>query len=1253
MSQKRYILGMNFVKQLNIRLGFLVFVSLMLVSLLAGCGAPPHPRLEEPIEKEEVPIEVSLEPVRRTKKLKEIEGGIQLVERHPEGPVEQPPQPTFIYDRNGKLLAELFIEERHMWIGLDQMSTHLIYATRSALEHAASAVGLKYDKRLLTIQLARLIRDGSESATLYVKQDEINERIIDQLVEAYSESELLALYINMLRYGPNAYGPEMAARTYFDKSAEDLTLAEATFLTALLSGQKRLSPITDFAEAKQRRGLLIEALVQKELVTEDQAREANRLLMPLQEVLQEEKEVVAPRFVQYVLDYVDEQLGPGQTIRSGWHIYTTLDLEMQKQARRLMDEKLDNLQARRRTIDSALVALKPDTAEILVMVDSMDDQQGIELRVSSQTEEEFKDVDSINQVLVGREPGGVIIPLVYAAAIEENLISPATVLWDVPARFAWNEAEWYIPFSSNLEFRGPMSARTALREGAVVPAAKLIDQLGVESLRNTTTELGISELLDEDTVVAVNLPIRGGQASLLELTGAYGALANSGIYKRTSPVRRIADARGESVKLQKPDDEEEPNGVSPETAFLVTDMLMRPLNPDLVAATPEGTELSPLAKRTAVYMDGVSSDHLNFWTAGYTPHMAVGIWLGETINHTKVNSANATYTSEIWREFVQNTLGDPDRRRIFGLRSDDEDIWSFEQPEGVENIPECPPYVECRPGSEYFSAAWLEKMGRQGPLGDSAVRVVSNEGFIDWQGYQMRSGFCHEGDGPKEILIRLPDIPELQGPKSHLPVPPIFQPSLPQEHLEILKWTMGYDRPVDFGPCSRIDRFVYSAMRAEWEIQRDDRPVIVEQAGSLTGYNPSRPVGQWPIASAYPSVYAPPPSVLPSPYRFWEIKDSVPEIPQEVLDSIEETTGITFEIRDIITGTEAAGTASITQTAENLVVALPTLSRSQRIPPTNTPVSASSPTPPPSGGAFAEVMRRRGTPTPLPESGVPRPPGSIRPFAVATPTAIPTNTPEPTPTLQPTVEAAPIDSEPIDAEPVDGALAEAVPSDGAAVVEAIGTPVADGTAPEAIAEVIVFTLTPTVEGDEVATPEPTVEEEGTPTPTRVSVEVTIAAMTPTPTGTLTPEALVSSEEERAVQDEATEEEDAELDETAEGSTVPALTEENYSVADQYPYSSCSGEQVVGTVIDASTNPLPGVLLKYVDQWGNELSVITGGSFSDYGLFTFDIPVETSHQIYITIVNDGGNPVSNTAVIDHKQADNVGYLCHYLVFRRID
>ena len=1256
---------MNFVKQLNIRLIFLaLIVPLSLISLLSGCGAPPHPRMEEPIEEVVEPItNFSLERS-RPKKLEEIAGGIQLIERHPEGPIEQPPQPTFIYDRKGKLLAELFIGERHVWIGLDQMSPYLIYSTQSALEHAAAAVGLKLDKRLLTTQLARLIRGNSENSTFYVLQDEINQKVIDELEESYTESELWALYINLLRYAPNAYGPEMAAQIYFSKSAADLTLGEATFLTGLLAGRTPLDPVLDFAETIQRRGLLIEALVQKEFVTEDEAREVNRRLMPLQENIAEIKETLAPQFVQYVLDMIDEQLEPGRTIRTGWHIYTTLDLEMQLLGERIMTSKLANLQARRNTIDSSLLVMQPRTAEILVMIDSIyRDQSSIELKSASRTEEEFQDVDSDNQVLAPHQPGSVIIPLIYAAAIEENLISPATVLWDLPARFAWDDTQWYIPFSSDLEFQGAMSARSALIEGALVPAVKLIDRMGVDQLRHTTEQLGMSQLIDEDITVAVNLPLRGGQASLLELTGAYNTLANGGEYKVASPVRRILDARGEPVRLPKSEDEL-PEGVSPQTAFLVTDMLMRPLNPDLVAATPSDVELSPLAKRSAVYVEGVSSDHLNYWTTGYTPHMAVGIWLGETVNHTKVNTANSSYTTQVWREFVQETLSDPDLRRTLQLNSDDEDIWSFEPPEGVENLPECPPYVQCRSGSEYFSTAWLEKMEMNGgPLGDSVVRATSKEAFIDWQGYKQLAGFCQDGGeggrGVMQMFLSLPELPRPQGPKAHLPVPPIFQPTLPQEHLEILKWSMGYSRPVDFGSCSRLERFVYSAMRTEWEIQRDDRPVIVEQAGSEDGFNPSRPAGQWPLPSAYPSVYAPPPSVLPSPYRLWQIRATEPaDVPKEVLDSITESTGISFETTQIVTDTVITGTI---ETIENIVVAIPTPSISQEIPATNTPVSAATPvvTPTDSRGAFSIAMSQRGTPTPLPESGIPRPPGSIRPFNLATPTPIPINTPSPTPASAE------------DGVPVDGDVAG---EDATPVVDGTPTPpsgdLVEGVPTDEVPlEVIVFTLTPTQEG-QIVTAEPT-PEDGTLTPTRIPIEVTIPPVTPTPTGTLTPEAIVGAEdtEEGSLDgadgadgaDVADVADDGGTDPQPEGDVVVDTADvgdggtfkENYLVADQYPYSSCAGEQVVGVVIDANTNPLPGVRLNYVDQWGNELSEVTGGGFSDYGLFDFSISVETGHQIYITIVNDAGNPVSNTAVIDHQQAENVGYLCHYLVFRRIN
>ncbi len=439
------------------------------------------------------------------------------------GPLPRVFQTTFLYDRNGRLIAELIGEGRREWVSLDQISPHLINAT-IATEDAtfftnpgidpvriAGAVLQNVEQgeivsgaSTITMQLARNLFIGSEERYDQTFDRKIAEAgLARELTRTYAKEEILELYLNLLNYGHLAYGPQAAARTYFGKSAADLNLAEATLIAGIPQSPARFDLFVDPEAVKERQRTVLSLMVRHGFLTLDEANAAFATGVELGGS-PEINSPRAPHFVDYVVLELDELLGQGFVRRAGLHIYTTLDLALQERAQQIVSRQVAALQPRFDMNNGALIALKPGTAEILAMVGSVDYKN--------------KEIDGqVNVAVSPRQPGSAIKPLLYATAFNDNLISPATVIWDTPITYTISSIEQYSPVNYDREFHGPVTARTALANSYNVPAIKLLDAVGVERMLESARKMGVESLHRGTDWYGLSLTLGGGEVKLLDL----------------------------------------------------------------------------------------------------------------------------------------------------------------------------------------------------------------------------------------------------------------------------------------------------------------------------------------------------------------------------------------------------------------------------------------------------------------------------------------------------------------------------------------------------------------------------------------------------------------------------------------------------------------------------------------------------------------------------------------------------------------
>ncbi|MEZ4682586.1 MAG: transglycosylase domain-containing protein [Caldilineaceae bacterium] len=386
-------------------------------------------------------------------------------EKYQPGPLPRLFQTTYIYDRNDVQLAELFGEGRRTWVALNRISPHLVDAT-VATEDASFYDNIGIDPMRIAVaawqnhQGGRII-SGASTITMQLARNlflgpedrynpDMDRKLLEvglaqELTTRYTKAEILEMYLNLLNYGNLAYGPEAAAQTYFGKAAEDLDLAEATILAGIPQAPGVLNPYRNFEKVKARQRIVLNLMVKRGLLSESRADWVYRQPVKLRRDISPAP-MVAPHFVQYVIESIDSRLGKGYTHRSGFNLFTTLDLRMQELAEKTIREQIAQLKEKHDLGNAALVAMRPGTGEIMAFVGSAD----------------FYDesIDGqVNMALSPRQPGSSFKPLLFATALSDNLISPATVLWDVPITYDLGANQLYTPTNYDERFHGLVTAQ--------------------------------------------------------------------------------------------------------------------------------------------------------------------------------------------------------------------------------------------------------------------------------------------------------------------------------------------------------------------------------------------------------------------------------------------------------------------------------------------------------------------------------------------------------------------------------------------------------------------------------------------------------------------------------------------------------------------------------------------------------------------------------------------------------------------------
>jgi penicillin-binding protein 1C len=470
----------------------------------------------------------------------------------------------------------------------------------------------------------------------------VKEAILSIKLERVMDKDaILEVYLNESPYGGTLYGVEEASQAFFGKKASDLTLPEAAYLAAIPQAPTYFSPYGSHREELDtRQKLVLDRMRLNGFITVDEYEEAKNTTVTFQP--QAVTGIRAPHFVMYIVEQLAEKYGEEAMAERGFRVITTLDWDLQKEAERIVMEKVASNTERFNASNGGLVATDPKTGDLLVMVGSRD-------YFSEEVDGNY------NIALAPRQPGSAIKPFVYANAFRKGYL-PNTILFDVPTQFStacepWdrsNQDPCYAPNNHNNKFVGPINMRNALAQSLNIPAVKTLYLAGIKDTLKFANEMGITTLTDPDRY-GLTLVLGGGEVRLLDMTYAYSVFANNGIKAEPRSILRIEDSRGTIVEES---DIKTTRILDENIAAMVSDVLS-----DNEARAPLWGYNSAInfKDRDVAAKSGSTNNFRDAWIMGYAPNIAVGAWCGNNDN-APMQGLSGLITTPMWRAFMDLAL---------------------------------------------------------------------------------------------------------------------------------------------------------------------------------------------------------------------------------------------------------------------------------------------------------------------------------------------------------------------------------------------------------------------------------------------------------------------------------------------------------------------------------------------------------------------------------------------------------------------
>ena len=533
------------------------------------------------------------------------------------------------------------------WISLNNISNYLIDATISTEDkrfynHPGFDI-LRIAKSMYVNVTTKNLSQGASTITqqlarnLFSNFDKTWRRKLKEAWYAfrieidYSKDEILEAYLNTINYGNGVLGIENASYYYFNKSAKDLSLAEASMLAGIPKAPNAYSPLNDSETAKKRQGIILNYMVKNKKISEKEAEDAYDI--ELKYIGKKQKLNLST--LMYYKDAVVNELNsiksiPDSYINSGLKVYTSLDINAQTILENSMKNNIndDKLQV-------ASIMMKPDNGAIIALIGGTD----------------YLKTEYNRALYSKRQVGSTMKPILYYAALE-NGFTASTNFLSQATTFTFSDNDTYTPQNYGAIYPNhDISMAAAIAYSDNIYAVKTHLFLGEEVLVNTAKRIGINETLEK----IPSLPLGTEELNIIDYVGGYATFANGGYKIKPHLIEKVLDCNDNVLYEFK--EEKEPV-LNSSIVYILNDLMTGTYDLTMIDYNYPtcGSLVNKITNKYAIKTGTTDTDS---WTIGYNKDILIGVWNG--YDDAKTIEINAVKSSKnIWADAIEGYLKDKD-----------------------------------------------------------------------------------------------------------------------------------------------------------------------------------------------------------------------------------------------------------------------------------------------------------------------------------------------------------------------------------------------------------------------------------------------------------------------------------------------------------------------------------------------------------------------------------------------------------------
>lgn len=552
-----------------------------------------------------------------------------------------PSETSYIYDVNGTQLDSIHDEANREVVNLNQISPDLKRAVLAIEDsyffshHGINPSGIAR-AFLANMEEGQTVEGGSTITMQLVKnlfltpQRNISRKVAEavlslRLEQVFTKDQIMEMYLNQVYWGHNTYGVETAAKSYFNKHASELNLAEAAMMAGLIQAPEVYSPFVDYQKAKERQTIVLDRMRRIGWATPDEVAKAKATPIKLGEITSF-RASQAPYITDAVIQELTSRFGQEAVLQGGMRVQTTIDLNLQRKAEETVRDGIASIQRQGIYANQmALVAVDPRTHFVKAMVGGVD----------------YSKSQYNRAVQALRQPGSAFKPFVYYTAFASGKYTPDSTVMDTPVSYPDGDG-YYTPQNYDGGFYGAISIRQALAQSRNIPAIRLGQDVGINRVIEICRTLGIKSPMEPVT----SLPLGAVDLTPYEMAGAYATFASGGWHSETTTIVQVTDSKG-NVLLDN----------TPRPQLVLDPWAVAALNSTLQDVVNRGTATAARIDRPAAGKTGTTSSERDIWFVGYVPQLATAVWVGnDDYSPLGAGATGGGYVAPVWRSFMYKAL---------------------------------------------------------------------------------------------------------------------------------------------------------------------------------------------------------------------------------------------------------------------------------------------------------------------------------------------------------------------------------------------------------------------------------------------------------------------------------------------------------------------------------------------------------------------------------------------------------------------